>query len=287
MPNAVSVKLAGEWLYANRFNYPYPWRFTAARNILKTAQDYNDRFARGEKIAGAAIGATEFEPETLAYLERAAGLGIVHPMQAAEKVARRVFMLGKQHDDIREKLAMIATELKDETLVSPAKLRKLAEIIDGVDRETGLALHYADGVDMPEEMFFDILEKDAEAILDSHVTLTTGNSYPVGMLAQLPLEKLAEVIGQESIREVLGFDGQIDLPKLASVLASLPRPDAMLLERVMQEGIPTVKQAQALTKVARAPLMAKEPFTEESLREKLAKQGKKVETVDFTLQWKA
>ena len=72
IPNAPSVKAAGEYLYAHRFEYPYPWRKAAARRILAKAVEFDEQFEKGEKSAAQTL---RFEPKTLEYLQRAAGLG--------------------------------------------------------------------------------------------------------------------------------------------------------------------------------------------------------------------
>ena len=78
MPNAFAVKMAGEHLFAHRHQYPYPWRKSAARRILKEALAYDKRAEAGEKVAGAAHGITQFDKDTQEYLERTAGFGIAH-----------------------------------------------------------------------------------------------------------------------------------------------------------------------------------------------------------------
>ena len=167
------------------------------------------------------------------YLERASGFGIVAPIRAAEKVAQRVLMLNEKHQDVRIKLAEMAVELKTSPILDCETLQKLAEAIDNVDRTTGLATHYHEGVELPEDMFFDILEKEAAAVIDGHVTLTTGTIYPIEAFADLPLGKIAEVMGKDFIDEVTS-DNQIDPVKFASVVKTLPRPDATLLESAIE-----------------------------------------------------
>jgi len=278
MPNAVSVKLAAEYLFANRFKYPYEWRKTAARRILQEAITYDDRAAKGEKIAGALTGELRFAKDTGDYLERAAGLGMCHPLQAAEKIAQRVLMLKSTAPEYAVKLAEIAVALGAQESTSPAELQKLAAVIDATDRETGLSEHYIHGVELPEEMFFDVLAKEAEEFVDSHITLTTGKIYPVGVLAQIPLDKLASVMGDDFVKAISNADGDVEISKLAEIAPTLPRGDATLFERVVDESM-----REPLQKGARAGWMAGEPFSKESLTEHFKKAGKKVNTGDFSM----
>ena len=270
MPNALSVKAAGEYLFANRYQYPYQWRKQAARRILAKALEYDEKAAKGEKVAGAELGMTRFEPETLNYLERASGFGIVPPIRAAEKVAQRVLMLNEKHQDVRIKLAEMAVELKTSPILDCETLQKLAEAIDNVDRATGLATHYHEGVELPEDMFFDILEKEAAAIIDGHVTLTTGTIYPIEAFADLPLGKIAEVMGKDFIDEVTS-DNQIDPVKFASIAKTLPRPDATLLESAIEAAA-----TEALYKSASPRPNRPENFETKSLSKYLVGEGNRI-----------
>jgi len=233
IPNAPSVKAAGEYLYAHRFEYPYPWRKTAARRILSRAVEYDEKAEKGEKVAEMC----RFNPETLDYLQRAAGLGMTHPLWAAEKIAQRVYMLPDRLRPYQRKLAELAVELRKMPCATNQQMQKLAEVIDAVDRETGLYKNYHEGVEMPEEICFTVLKKEAEEILDSFITLQTGNTYPVGLLASLPLEKVAAVLGDDLTNQFKASDGSIDVAKFAEILPTLPRPDARLIERVLEESM--------------------------------------------------
>lgn len=279
MPNCMSVKWAGERLYADRYKYPYLMRKTAARNILREAIKYDDMSKRGEKIAGVLPGTTHFEPHTLDYLERAAGFGATHPMRAAEKVAQRVVILKGRHNDHAEKMAELAIAIRDLPSMNGELLMKLANVVDAVDRETGLCDHYHEGLEMPEEIMFPILEKHAEAIMDEHVTLTTGKTYPVGMLMEIPLEKISAVLGDEFMEAVVGDDAiSIDPVKFAEILPTLPRSDAALLDRAIEEA-----RKEPFQKVARAGNMSCALFDKAELTEKMQKAGKKVATEDFQI----
>jgi len=232
IPNAPSVKAAGEYLYAHRFEYPYPWRKAAARRILAKAVEFDEAFERGEKTAAQIL---RFEPKTMEYLQRAAGIGMTHPQWAAEKIAQRVYMLPDRLRSYQRKLAELAVELRKMPGCTHQQMSKLAAVLDVIDRETGLCSNYHEGVEMPEEICFKVLQKEAEDILDSYITLQTGTIYPVGMLASLSLEKVAGVLGDEFAAQIKMSDGSMDIAKFAEILPTLPRPDAKLIERVMEE----------------------------------------------------
>lgn len=279
----LSVKSAASYLYANRFKYPYEWRKTAARNILKRVIHFDGKAKRGVKYAGAAFGECKFEPEIQDYLERASGYGMSLPRDAAAKVASRVYMLSDhKHPEMKERLAKIAQALceMDIRQATPELYQKMAAVIDAVDREAGLCAYYHEGVDMPEDIFFDILQKQAADMLESNITLTTGASYPVAMFSDLPLSKIADVLGKDFADAISDGLGQVDAIKFAEVARTLPRPDAAILEKAISAGM---KEA-ALIKDARAGRMANESFDKESVKRKLEAEGKKVsEGTDFQL----
>lgn len=231
MPTPASVKAAAEYLFANRQQYTYPMRKMAARRILKKAIEFDDMYKKGELESAAP--STRFSPETQNYLERAAGFGMTHPALVAEKIAQRVLMVRAKQPEIGAKLAELSLELADRESTTPEELSKLAEVIDAVDRDTGLYGYYHQGVDMPEEFLFDVLEKDAADVLDSQVVLTTGNTYPLGLLMQLPVEKIAEVMGNDFI-DAVSTAGSLDANKVAEIVPTLPRTDAVLLERAIE-----------------------------------------------------
>lgn len=226
MPNAASVKAAGEYLYANRFQYPLAWRKAAARRILGRAAGSN-----GEKQAEQ----TRFAPETEDYLLRAAGQGVNHPQWIAEQLANRTYMLTRKHAEHQIKLAETAIVLRNMERCSQIQLEKLAEALDMLDRETGLYQHYADGVPMPEEVCFNVLAKEAEAFVANQVVLQTGSIYQLADFARLPIEKVAAVLGEEVAQQLKNAQGQLDITKLAEIAPTLPRPDAKLLERMLFE----------------------------------------------------
>ena len=219
MPNAMSVKAAGEYLFANRYMYTYPMRKFAARRILGKALEYDEKAAKGEKVA--TFVELRFEPDTLNYLERAAGFGTCHPREAAEKVAERAIMLGKSLPDLKVKLAEIAESMSNLHEVQPSELQKLAEVIDEADRASGLNRSYSEGVELPEEMFFRVLEKEAESVVGRFITLQTGRSYDVTDLFKLQLEKVAAVLGKDFIEAVQDDNKQFSAYKFAAIAPTL------------------------------------------------------------------
>jgi hypothetical protein len=277
--NPVNIKHAGEFLYANREKYPYSWRKTAARNILKAASEWGHKAAENDISAQSELMFTRFNDDTADYLERASGFGITHPRRAAEKIASRVMMLGSNHKDIQTKLAHIATTLKDMDIVKPEQLQKLAEIVDRVDIQTGLNHHYTDGVDMPEDIFFSVLEKEAAMADLQHVVLTTGTVIDLMDLAGLPLNKVAEIMGDEFKEAVQSESGMyVDLEKFAEVIPTLPRCDAVLLEKALKDVSEEREANHGIKQAFNLDLLTKEAITDY-----LKKKGHNVFETDYQL----
>jgi len=231
MPTPVSVKIAGERLYADRFSYTYPMRKAAAQRILLKAAEIDKA-----GIENVPVGGLSFDIETESYLTKAAGIGTTHPQWAAEKLANRVLMMGKldPRNEVQVNMAKVATMVGEMDQPDTETFLKLAELVDEVDRATGICHHYVHGVELPEEIFFDVQEKTAAEIIGQHVVLQNGNVYPIGAFAELPVEKISEVLGNDFANAIKDEQGKFDPVKFAEIAPTLPRDDANLLERVVQ-----------------------------------------------------
>lgn len=223
LADAVSVKTSGENLFANRHQYPYEWRKTAARAILRKAAQLTD---------------VAFSGEAQRWLEKAAGFGVTSPRLAAEKLANRVLMIPNKFGALRVKMAELTKTVQRMPKCTPTFLQKLAAVVDRVDRDTGLARWYRETVDLPEEMFFDVLQKDAASVLSDHVSLTTGHAWPMSEISKMSLEKIAGVLGHDFVKAVADDSGtKIDLDKFAALAPTLPRDDAALLETALNAAL--------------------------------------------------
>jgi hypothetical protein len=235
---ALCVKHAGEYLYANRFNYPFEWRKAAASRILQKAVFFDEQHEQGLLKGAENPGPiANFEQDTAYFLQRAAELGMNAPELVSQKVAERAMCIPAQHGVYREMLLKIAEAFKTKERCTRADLHKMACALDIADRETGLCTAYPDGLEMPEEICFNVLQKEAADILDNNVMLQTGNSFPLGAFGILPIEKVASVLGAEIADSLRGLDNELDLTKLAEIAPTLPRCDAKLLERLLEEAV--------------------------------------------------
>lgn len=217
--NEAEVKAACAYLrqYGPEFSFD-DRRVIAEKILVKAAQH---RVALG----------TETE-----VLEKQAGHGTCSPDTIAELLYSRAKAVRTLHRDLdmSENLAKMAMEClqKPDYAVLPSNLLKLAGFIDRVDAEYGL--RNLTGLRKPEDALFQLNVKVAQRVLDSHVSLTSGNVYAKEALARVNLDDVRAVMGEPFANAV--SDGwSLDTEKLAEVVRTMPRDDAELFDRLMQQ----------------------------------------------------
>lgn len=216
--NPQDVVKAASTIVQNRKNYPFDLRHIAARKILHKASELQ----------------VQLDDHIENYLYKAAGFGTTTPERAAEKLGLRVLMMPKSASDMRTRGAKLAKAVAGMEEIPIKELVKLAQLIDRVDAEFDIRHHYDEGVETPEEIFFELTEKRASRVKDSYVQLTTGTLLPIEVIGKLPTDKIAAALGKDFLKAVTS-DGSldIDLDKFARIARTLPRNDAMLLERAI------------------------------------------------------
>ncbi len=219
--NQANVKAAAATLYRFRSKFPYDWRMAASRRILAKA---------------AQLQVTDIEEPVHEYLTKAAGRGSATPQLAGEAIARRMLMIPDKEQAVKvaaAKLAKAVAAIKG--IPDPDAMVKLARIVDRLDREQGFYCYYDEaGLDMPEEIFFCLTEKKAQAFRNGHVSLQTGTIIPLEALTTLNLSKVSDTLGDDFVKAVTAADSlDVDIEKFARVAATLPRSDAQLLERAL------------------------------------------------------
>ena len=229
----INVKAAGHSLFSKRAFLPYEWRLVGARRILHKAAELQ----------------VQFDDEVDSYLQKAAGFGSTTPSIAAEKLAARALMAPKAHRVEQRAMAKLAKAMSGVKVLPPADhMVKLARVVDRFDRETGLNSYYDQGVDTPEELFFGITQTKAAAFRDEHIELSTGTLLPVDVLSKLPLDKIAAMLGADFSKAVMADDSlEVDLEKFARVAKTLPRDDALLLERAIASAGEAIEQPTLAT----------------------------------------
>lgn len=219
MTNTVQVKAAAEWLLDNRDRIPFVDRNVIAQKILEKAARY-----------GASLG-----EELNGFVEKQAGHGIPDPPELYQMLNQRVML--SRTEAHREGITKLAQTVKNtpRTALQPAELIKLAATVDLIDHAIGLKGKYTEVIQRPEDVIFKVTYTKAASDYTRLCTLQTGNVYEKTQLSKLAREDVASLLGDDFAREVCtGFD--VDPEKLAELAHTLPRPDAELLERLLQEA---------------------------------------------------
>lgn len=175
-------------------------------------------------------------------LERSAGRGACAATDAAQLVldhvmASRKTALGGLTPLQAEmlKLAQVCCS-RPEQLRVPGVRETLVSIVDQFDRAHGLHRHYGHGVERPEDVVFAVTKSAAEALSRDNVETATGSLYLLQDLAKLPVRTIRDSLGDD-LAEALTSDGlRLDSEKAASVLPTLPRPDAEMFDVVCREA---------------------------------------------------
>jgi hypothetical protein len=217
--NLQEVKAAAAWFHDNRDHLPFSDRRAVADKILEKAAEF-----------GAGL------PEHRNMLEKTAGLGVCAGPEAARLIRTRIYAIGNAHKPSQlqqelEKLAQLC-EQEPQAIQNFATLTKLAEVVDQFDREHGV--RYDDVLQRPEDVLFAVTAKAAAELDESLVgNVLTGNYYEKAALQRIPLQDLADSLGDDFVSEISAANALLDLDKLARVVPTLPRSDAELFDEVV------------------------------------------------------
>lgn len=232
MRSAEEVKHAADWLqqYCDRIGYAD--RNAIANKILVKAASF-----------GAGLANIEF-------LERQAGRGVCSPAEVVKMIEDRA----KLANDVAlrahfMKLAGVVRETPRQAL-TPDMMVKLAETIDTLDRGLGLTGKYSDGLPRAEDVLFKATFNKVASERANLVPTTSGKVYDKQAFQKLALADVEALFGTDFADRIKDRTGSVDPEKMAEEVATLPRPDAELLDSLLSDnGI-----APMLTKAASARL---------------------------------
>lgn len=227
------IKVAADWLEANKDNFIFEDRCTVAAKILQKA---------------AAIG-VNLGNERADKLEKQAGYGIPDLTQVQYALNNRALLAkNSKHRASIEKLAADVNE-NPELFLQRETALKLASAIDEIDYAIGLKGKYTSLLPSPEDIVFTVSLTKAASDLNEMCELQTGNVYEKDQLAKLARQDLVEIFGDDFAKEAcVGL--VVDPEKLAAIAHTLPKPDAELLEKLLKEA----GQTPARVKAASSPL---------------------------------
>lgn len=231
--NALEVKEAAAYVVNYRDQLPFADRAEMAEKILAKADKY-----------GAAL-----DSDTTEFLEKQAGMGGCSPEDAAKLIMSRVEALGRMDKptELQIELGKMAAACLEhpEQLRAEGSLHKLAQVLDEIDRATGLNRDYGDSLERPEDVLFYVTRKAASQMLAEHCQMTSGKVYRTDDFNRLKLRDVGDMMGEE-FADLVSSDGlRVSPEKLAEQAATLPRTDAALIERLLEDvGImPVYKEA--------------------------------------------
>lgn len=231
--NALEVKYAAAWfsdyLPKLREEYEWPDRQTIANKILTKAAEF-----------GSDIGTH------LAMLEKCAGRGLCDRKKAATMIRDRIkaaYRVAPPMKVAMEKFAGMV-EVQPLAYFDPASMREMANVLDRFDRTHGLLNKYSSSIPAPEDILFEATYSKTSSFVKDACTMTTGSVYDKHDFAKLSLQQVQDVFGDEMATTVANGLG-VDSEKMADLAATLPRPDAELLEQLLADSNvrPMAKQA--------------------------------------------
>lgn len=240
---AMEVKAAAEYVQQYRDNFPYAVRSRMCTKILEKAASL-----------GAGIG------QHAEFLEKQVGRGVCDPKEVVEMIEKRAALVprdagvtfdedGKPQGGLRQHFFKMAATIKTtpRQALHPDMLVKLAETMDTLDRNLGLVGKYGPDLPRPEDVLFKSTFGKVAAELSQHVPTSTGKYYEKAAFRRLPLADVEALFGSDFAAQVRNPLGEVDTEKMAEQVATLPRPDAQLLDNLLSDNgiIPTMHKAAA------------------------------------------
>lgn len=250
MRNPMEVKVAAEYVSQYHDRFSFPQRHGMAKRILEKAANL-----------GASLG------QHTQYLERQAGRGVCDPAEVVEAIEKRAMCIhadtgatrdgsGNLTGGLRASFKKMAQCIKESPAqaLQPDMLVKLAETLDQLDRQWKLDELYGKALTRPEDVIFkNTFSKTAED-LTKHVATTSGKTYEKSAFRKLALSEVRSLFGEDFAEQVKTPLGVIDPEKMASLVPTLPRPDAQLLDGLLSDnGIVPVLHKSAAARQGMTP----------------------------------
>lgn len=239
----MEVKAAAEYVEKYRDNFPYAVRQRMCGKILEKAASL-----------GAGIG------QHAEFLEKQCGRGVCDPAEVVAMIEKRAALVprdagvtfddnGKPHGGLRDHFLKMAASVRTlpRQALHPDMLVKLAETLDTLDRNLGLVPKYGPDLPRPEDVIFKSTFGKVASEIAQHVATTSGKYYEKEAFRRLPLADVEALFGTDFAASVRTPLGEVDTEKMAEQVATLPRPDAQLLDNLLSDNgiIPAMHKAAA------------------------------------------
>lgn len=239
--NSKEVRAAAEYLSNHQDDIPFEDRMMMSRKIL-------------EKAARFGADLKNYDD----FLEKQAGYGGCSHEDAINLIWTRVKVLNDspKPSELQIELAKMAKICyeKPDQVRSQEMLTKLACIIDTVDRSNNVK--YSEILRRPEDVLFRYTRKQASQFMTEHCKTLSGTVYKLADFNKIKLQDVRDMFGNEFAEAVTSDGIKVAPEKMAEVAPTLPRPDAELLDRLLEDvGIlPYSKEASANNKLSKEEL---------------------------------
>lgn len=217
LTSPLHAKLAAEWLAKNADTQPTVIRREIANNILDAVHKY----------------ASAVNPDVYHTLEKLAGNGFGDRDEIISMLEVRGLKVGDQ--ELKEKLAQVISAVKTipDLLVDQGSMVRLVDTVDMIDRCIKLA-SYSPMFPRPEDVVFKYSGSQIEKEAETMCRLITGKVYDKTAFARLRLSDIRDYFGDDVYNNVR-TGVSVDPEKMAEEAEILPRPDAELLEKLLDE----------------------------------------------------
>lgn len=220
--NVEEIKLASIQFEARRKDMTSCTRVKLAKEIVKRASE-----CRASDVVTESVYKT-------------AGAGYVTPRLIADAWWARAHQAKRLQKTAAYNLAAASARTFSKAVINSVAsedAEKVANQLSQFDREVGLTHLYGETLAFPEEAIFSVSHAELHKMASQTMRLVTGNVYELCDLQNLSLEKVAEVLGDDLAAELrCPMTGDMDIEKAAAVLATLPRREAVTLERLLAEA---------------------------------------------------
>lgn len=233
----LEVKTAAQWLQRWRDAIPFAERHKMAVRIVERSRQ---------------VGA-DLRKEA-EFLEQQLGLGVCDPKEVAALIRQRASWV--RSSALKQAFAKMAqtVESRRPELFETGQLVKLASTLDQLDRQMGWHHYYARGWQRPEDVIFKLTFTKAGQEVARLVATHSGRIYDKNDLARIGTDQLTAVFGPDFTERVTDARGRIHPAKLAEEVATLPRPDAEILDDLARQcGIRPVEVKAASSRQGFSP----------------------------------
>lgn len=219
MTNGMEVKAAAEWLHNYCDRMPFEQRHAMAKKIL-------------QKVASFGVGLGKFAE----FVDQQAGQGVCDPAEVVQMIEQRASMA--KNAELKEHFTKMAATVRTmpSKALHPDMLVKLASTMDTLDRNLGIVGKYSQMLPRPEAVIFKATFSKIAAERAEHVATTSGRVYEKQAFKKIAVADLRDLFGQEFAERVSSPLGEIDPEKMAEEVATLPRPDAELLDGLLSDN---------------------------------------------------